>query len=537
MPNPQYNNNQYRSHNSRTSASAERFEIFGVATLVYALLFSVLMYRNFSSICSLVMTVMTVIFMSVCLERHEIKSEAAKGFLVDKASAFAKQRKLIPNYAGIILLGISVCFTADTFIIVMDNIGIFVLVITGLIRYFYDSSNLGFVRYGLTTLDMASSPVSSIDRYFTDYKLYKKSSEDRRRGVIGYVLIGLVIAVPLLFIMITLLSSADQIFGDAMETVFGIFMSWDIVWFVVFAWIVLVYVYGVIVQAPVINRHVRPDKQGEQEPIIAITAMGLLTLVYLIFSLVQILYLFMNNMTLPDNLTYAEYARQGFFQLLFVSVINVAMVIICHGIFRKSKVLNIVLTVMSACTYVMIASSAMRMIMYIKEYDLTYLRILVLVGLAMIACVLTGVIIRIYAERFPLVNFSLLCIMTIYIVFSFIKPVHIIAEYNLNISKIAEIDYDYIMDLGPDATEDFYQFITEHEAELNTYDGWSSYYFGERNFAAYYSVDKYFEKISDEYKEHGAIRGFNVSRYKANKYAEKYKRNNTYSNGYISEEY
>ena len=105
-----------------------------------------------------------------------------------------------------------------------------------------------------------------------------------------------------------------------------------------------------------------------------------------------------------------------YFQVMFVSVLNVILVLICHAIFSKSTVLNIVLTIMSACTYVMIASSALRMTMYIKAYDLTYMRILVFAALAVLAVVLAGVIVRIYADRFPLVRYSMFVIVTVYII-------------------------------------------------------------------------------------------------------------------------
>ena len=53
-------------------------------------------------------------------------------------------------------------------------------------------------------------------------------------------------------------------------------------------------------------------------------------------------------------------------------------------LFRESKILKAILTIMSLCTFVMIASSAVRMIIYIRYYYLTYLRILVLWALALL---------------------------------------------------------------------------------------------------------------------------------------------------------
>ncbi|MCQ5134549.1 DUF4153 domain-containing protein, partial [Coprococcus eutactus] len=59
-------------------------------------------------------------------------------------------------------------------------------------------------------------------------------------------------------------------------------------------------------------------KEGSYEPVIGISITVVLTAFYLIFAVVQIVYLFMNSAGLPDYMTYAEYARRGFFQLLFV---------------------------------------------------------------------------------------------------------------------------------------------------------------------------------------------------------------------------
>ena len=110
----------------------------------------------------------------------------------------------------------------------------------------------------------------------------------------------------------------------------------------------------------------------------AITVTGMLTLLYLLFSGIQIGGLFLNKLQLPEDYTYAMYAREGFFQLLAVGFINLVIVLVCMGYFRESKLLKAVLTIMSLCTFVMIASSAMRMLIYIYYYYMTFDRLLVL---------------------------------------------------------------------------------------------------------------------------------------------------------------
>ena len=529
-------NYNYKPRRSRPGVSPERFEIFGGFAFGYAMIYSVLMYRNYASICAVFMAVMTVLFMSFSIMRHEKNLPLNGGEQLSFGKLFGKQAKLIPYYVGILLLGISVCRTDDSFLIVLDHLCILFLVCAGLLRYFDDLKNMGFIEYGLTVIEKMAEPFTCFDRFFSDYRQYNREHENaRKRAKFVYILIGVVVAIPLLFVMISLLSSADQIFGDAVETLLGnIFLSWDAIWFLVFAFVALLFTYGIIVSAPFGSRHHRQTKEGTHEPIIAITAMGLLTLVYLLFSVIQILYLFTNNMSLPDDMTYAEYARQGFFQLMFVSVLNVILVLICHAIFSKSTVLNIVLTIMSACTYVMIASSALRMTMYIKAYDLTYMRILVFTALAVLAVVLAGVIVRIYTDRFPLVRYSMFVIVTVYIIVSFLRPAYLVARYNLENQDPKEVDFRYVTSLGADGAEEVYEFIVDNymmgqDDDYYEYDNYQydDYYNKYNNYKdikgfSYDRMEWYFNGIRDTYKEKGAIRGFNFSRNKAEKYAKRF---------------
>ena len=80
----------------------------------------------------------------------------------------------------------------------------------------------------------------------------------------------------------------------------------------------------------------------------------------------------------------------------------------------------------------MIASSALRMLMYIKSYDLTFLRVFVLWSLAVIFLLMTGVLTNIYKERFPLFKYSMVVVTVFYIAFSFSHPDYFIAKYNIS---------------------------------------------------------------------------------------------------------
>lgn len=106
-------------------------------------------------------------------------------------------------------------------------------------------------------------------------------------------------------------------------------------------------------------------------PVTAITFTGILCFVYVLFCLVQFAGM-TGAAALPSGCTYAEYARSGFFQLLFVCIINIIIVLACLHYYRVSRALNVILTIICGCTYIMTFSSALRMIMYIKAYNLTF---------------------------------------------------------------------------------------------------------------------------------------------------------------------
>lgn len=89
------------------------------------------------------------------------------------------------------------------------------------------------------------------------------------------------------------------------------------------------------------------------------------------------------------------------------------------------------LTAMSFCTFVMIASCALRMVIYIRFYYLTFLRILVLWSLAVLALLFIGIVISIFREKFPLFRYSVVVVSVLYLALSFAHPDYLIARVNV----------------------------------------------------------------------------------------------------------
>lgn len=393
----------------------ENFGFIAPAAFAYAVFYVLCMYRNNSGITFPFFVGGSLMFLHF--------SFLKLGITFKKGSAFYG--------VAMILLGISTFCTDDGRIIFWNKLGVFLLTMSLLLKQFFDTSKWRLGKYLGSICRLVFASIGELGRPFTDGAVYGKSRSNKLDKRIWYVGLGLVIGIPLLLIVLLLLSSADAIFGQMAERFleavnladcFGILLRMAFVFFASYALI-----------AYLCKRKIReevPDGR-KGEPVLAITITALLTALYLLFSCIQIGGLFLGRLQLPEGYTYAMYAREGFFQLLAVGLLNLAIVLACMSYFRESRVLKGILTVMSACTFIMIASSAMRMVIYIRYYYLTFLRILVLWGLALLAVLFIGIVVNIFRESFPLFRYCMAAVAVFYLALSFAHPDYIIAKVNI----------------------------------------------------------------------------------------------------------
>ncbi len=473
-------------------------------TLIYAFVYSVCLYKNLTGIMTPVFAGATVVFLYLVLPE----------LTEDKENGKLKIRKLIPYFVGIVLLGISIFMTADLFIIMCSYAGMILLAMSALIRFFCDEESWGVGRYAIAIAETCASPLVYIDRFFKDGSVIRKTLKPKKNKKLKYALIGIVCSMPFLIVVVGLLGSADVIFGNMVNSVLGqITISWDVAGFLLLTGIVMVYCYCLLYKLSVYGAGNGSYMKSKLEPVIGIAFTGMLTAVYLLFSVIQILSPFLGESMLPDGYSYANYAREGFFQLLFVAAFNLVVILVCNAIFAKHKALKIVLTVMCTCTYIMIASSAVRMFMYIETYDLTYLRLLVCFALLLIGILMMGVIISIYREKFKLMRYFIAVTSVLYILLAFAHPEYIIARYNLSVSGVEQ----YVDETGLDARY-LSQFSSDAAPAINEYLEWHD----AMPALAKLKFDRYFARIDSEYNQNKSVRGFNLSSYRGHLCAVKY---------------
>jgi hypothetical protein len=137
--------------------------------------------------------------------------------------------------------------------------------------------------------------------------------------------------------------------------------------------------------------------------VISATFLALLNLLFFSFSVIQAAYLFNGGfMNLPEGLVYAQYAREGFFQLLGVTVINFLVLIVFLGWLEggpENALLRGLLVGLCLFTGVLIASSFYRMSLYIDAYGYTPLRLRVLTFLTLEVFLTALTVGRLFSDR------------------------------------------------------------------------------------------------------------------------------------------
>lgn len=424
--------------NIYTQNMKKHFPFFGMGSLLYAMFYAFCLYKNASGITYPFFVVGTLCYFFFSIQKLGVPYKKDSIFYV----------------VSIVLLGISNCMTNSSQILTINKFGIFLLSFTLILHTVYNDQAWNLPKYITAMFQTTGTCFTCLLRPFGDIISYFDAQKQQKTGKKSHFLsisIGIIIAIPLLFLMTLLLSSADIVFAKMFERFFEAINIWEIM--CILTLMTAVFFCSYAVYAALSKKNVTEEVTDQKifDPVIAIVVTAALSVLYLMFSVIQIVYLFIGNMQLPEGYTYASYAREGFFQLLAVCIVNLLLVLICLYLFRDNMALKIILTIISGCTYIMILSSALRMIMYIDRYHLTFRRIQVLWTLAVIFLLMTGVTIFIYHKQFPLFAYGMAVVTVFYIALSFSHPDYWIARYNLTHEEYTESGRKYLVSLSSDA--------------------------------------------------------------------------------------
>jgi len=199
------------------------------------------------------------------------------------------------------------------------------------------------------------------------------------------IAVGLIISVPILLLFVLLFSEADQVFGSGLEKLlsFKIDIDYLVTWRVVRT-IIYTFIGGAFFYALINDGHALVDNKKTVKkisPISAAIVLFLVNVLFAIFVFIQIKYLFgSHDFVISQNITFADYARSGFFQLVWVMIFSAFLILAFyrsawyHGRSILVSVLKLFLIVQ---IFIIAASALKRMNLYQDEYGFTTLRLYV----------------------------------------------------------------------------------------------------------------------------------------------------------------
>lgn len=284
------------------------------------------------------------------------------------------------------------------------------------------------------------------------------------RGPAVAIARGLGIGIPLVVLFGALFVGADAVFSKLVtpgiefdaRTIVG-----HVIWTALGAWIATGVLRGLLLDGGPTAPVPQPPPFLRLGPVEVTTVLGLLDVLFLLFVAVQVRYLFGSTAHVQETvgLTYAEYARQGFFQLLAVAALVLPVILAVHWLLRDSSPhLRLAFRLLSATLvlllFAVVASALERMRAYVGEFGLTQLRLYstaVMLWLSVVFLWLLATVLRERRRRFAF-GASLTGLAAL-LALNLANPAAFIVRTNVRQAS-AEHPFDvvYATSLGPDAT-------------------------------------------------------------------------------------
>lgn len=273
---------------------------------------------------------------------------------------------------------------------------------------------------------------------------------------------GTVLAIPPLLVLAGLLTSADPVFEHVIRSTFiegfGPLLE-HVLFAVVIAWLTSGFLRAFFVDDKVLLAPTQLPRPSLATSEVAF-AVSLLNILLLAFLVVQVRYLFggADLVQVTPGLSYADYARRGFFELLAAAVFVVPVLLVADWAAvqdeeRGRKVLHATSLLLVLLLMGVLASAAYRMKLYVGAYGLTEDRVIgsmVMVWVTVVLLWLAFTVLRGRRRRFVFgaIVAGLVCLAGMHAV----NPHALIARVNIARAQAGKTyDGAYISRLSADA--------------------------------------------------------------------------------------
>lgn len=292
---------------------------------------------------------------------------------------------------------------------------------------------------------------------------WREVARGRWRGPALAVARGLLISAPLLLVFGGLFVAADAVFERLVLDFFGFDLAeafGHLALICALAWISCGALWAALLADSAADLTVRRPHALSLGILEVGIVVGLLDLLFAAFVAVQVRYLFggAGRVLATDGLTYAEYARRGFFELVTVTALALPFLLLAHWILRTDSrtaewVFRWLAVGLVVLLFVIVASALQRMYLYTQQFGLTELRLYTTAFMLWISTVLLWLLATVLRGRRDRFAFgALVSGLAVVLLINAINPDALIARTNISRAQDGkDLDVMYLASLSADA--------------------------------------------------------------------------------------
>ena len=374
--------------------------------------------------------------------------------------------------APLLFFGVMVAVRANLFLTALNILAL--LAILSYVIFFYAAGRVD----GLGLLAVASVPVRVVGNSVRNgvpvfaAGMVDIGGRDQVKRHFLPILRGGLLALPVLIVFTILLASADLIFAGYVEDTLSLHYVGDVVewiWRGVLIGLTAVFIGGALLYA--LSRREGEGEQSWMETAVAsiprtisigmietVIVLMLVNGLFLAFTVVQFVYLFggADNIHLQGH-TYAEYARRGFFEMLMVAILSLALILGLNWLTyrrnkRQIKFFNGWATLLIAFVAVILASALQRMRLYEATFGYTELRLYVTVFILWLIPLLIWFVVTLWTRPDRFAIGVIAAAIGFLAMLNLVNPDALIAQRNIvRYQETGDLDVFYLTNLSDDA--------------------------------------------------------------------------------------
>jgi Domain of unknown function (DUF4153) len=263
----------------------------------------------------------------------------------------------------------------------------------------------GLIDYFFGYLTLFGSMIARPLGFITEVRSEQPSLSEKRTSSVWPVLRGIIIALPVIAIFASLLSSADPIFADRFKKFIDLFKIDNLPEYIFRLVYILVLAYAIA--GTFLHAAQKSNDQVEEKPRFApflgftesTIVLGSVVILFAVFVAIQFQYFFGGQANIHiEGYTYAEYARKGFGELVTVAFFSLLLLLGLGAITRRDteiqrRTFSGLGVGLVGLVLVMLVSAFQRLVLYETAYGFSRLRTYTHVFMIWLALLLVTVVV------------------------------------------------------------------------------------------------------------------------------------------------